>query len=388
MNSHKLIVALAATLFLAVAPAAADWRTTLDEARNRTVYFNAWGGSSEVNQYLRWASEEVMRRYDIVLKHVKVSDIAQTVSVILAEKAGGRHDNGSVDMVWINGENFKAMKQAGLLYGPFTGKLPNYRLVNLRNLPLNEDFTIPVEGLEAPWGVGQLNIIYDRAKGPFPGVNSRVLLEYAQKHVGRISYPKPPQFHGSSFLKQLLLELAPDTSPLYRPVEKSDMVQVTRPLWRYLDRLHPVAWRKGRAFPTGSAHMKQLMDDGELDIAISFNPQDAATAARNGTLPPTVAAGAMEIGALTNCHFLAIPFNSGNKAAAEVVINFLLSPEAQARKADTRYWGDPTILDLERLTERERGLFDPDFHLFAGIAEPHPSWQTALEKMWQERYGH
>jgi putative thiamine transport system substrate-binding protein len=134
--------------------------------------------------------------------------------------------------------------------------------------------------------------------------------------------------------------------------------------------------------------MKQLLDDGELDLAISFNPQDAATAAKNGTLPPTVAAGVMDVGALTNCHFLAIPFNSANKAAAEVVINFLLTPEAQAHKADTGFWGDPSILDFDRLPAEERALFPEDFQLFKGIAEPHPSWQLRLEKVWQERYGH
>lgn len=381
-------MALMLVIPLVASQAVADWQATLEEARDKTVYFNAWGGSSEVNQYLHWAAGQVKARYGITLKHVKVADIAETVTLILAEKTAGKDDRGSVDMVWINGENFKAMKQAGLLHGPFTDQLPGFRLVDTRNLPVTEDFTIPVEGLEAPWGMGQLNFIYDRARGDFPAPNSRALLEYAEKNVGRVSYPKPPQFHGSSFLKQLLLELVPDRRPLYQPVEQSEPMEITRPLWQYLDRLHRVAWRNGRAFPTGAAHMKQLLDDGELDIAVSFNPQDAATAARNGTLPPTVAAGVMDIGALTNCHFLAIPFNSGEKAAAKVVIDFLLSPEAQARKADTNYWGDPSVLDLQRLPAGERALFNPDFRLFAGIAEPHPSWQTAIEKIWQERYGH
>jgi len=374
--------------FPAAPAAASDWQVTLDEARGSTIYFNAWGGSSEVNQYVRWAAEVVKQRHGITLKHVKVSDIAETVNLILAEKTAGKNDNGSVDMVWINGENFKAMKQAGLLYGPFTHMLPGYRLVDTKNLPVTEDFTIPVQGLEAPWGMGQLNFIYDEAGGPFPARNSGALLEYAQGNPGRVSYPKPPQFHGSSFLKQLFLELAPDSDRLYQPVDDAAFMKVTAPLWEYLDRLHQAAWRKGRAFPTGSTHMKQLLDDGELDLAISFNPQDAATAAKNGTLATTVAAGVMDIGALTNCHFLAIPFNSGNKAAAKVVIDFLLSPEAQARKADTDYWGDPSVLDLGRLAARERALFPTDFRLFKGLAEPHPSWQLALEKAWQERYGH
>jgi putative thiamine transport system substrate-binding protein len=373
---------------MAATSVAADWQATLKEARNRTIYFNAWGGSNEVNQYLRWTAGEVKKRYGVTLRHVKVSDIAETVNLILAEKTAGKTDKGSVDMIWINGENFKAMKQAGLLHGPFTHELPNYRLVDTKNLPVTEDFTIAVEGLEAPWGMAQLNFIYDTAKSPFPAPTSAALLQYAQKHPGRISYPKPPQFHGSSFLKQLLLEMASDPDPLYQSAHKADFVKVSAPLWNYLDQLHQVAWRKGRAFPTGSAHMKQLLDDGELDLAISFNPQDAATAAQSGTLPKTVAAGFMEIGALTNCHFMAIPFNSGKKAAAKVAINFLLSPAAQARKADTKYWGDPSVLALDRLSPGDKALFPRDFRLHKGLPEPHPSWQLALEKTWLERYGH
>jgi ABC-type uncharacterized transport system YnjBCD substrate-binding protein len=32
-----------------------------------------------------------------------------------------------------------------------------------------------------------------------------------------------------------------------------------------------------------------------------------------------------------------------------VTANFLLSPEAQARKQDPKVWGDPTVLAMERL---------------------------------------
>ena len=51
-------------------------------------------------------------------------------------------------------------------------------------------------------------------------------------------------------------------------------------------------------------------------------------------------------GTIGNTHFVAIPYNSSAKEGAQVVANFLLSPEAQARKLDPTVWGDPTVLGL------------------------------------------
>ena len=48
-------------------------------------------------------------------------------------------------------------------------------------------------------------------------------------------------------------------------------------------------------------------------------------------------------------HFLAIPFIASAPAASKIVANFLLSPIAQLRKADSRIWGDPTVLAMDRL---------------------------------------
>jgi putative thiamine transport system substrate-binding protein len=79
-----------------------------------------------------------------------------------------------------------------------------------------------------------------------------------------------------------------------------------------------------------------------------------------------------------------------------VVANFLLSPEAQARKQDPRVWGDPTVLALSKLAPHERRLFDelplgvaslPPEKLGPTLPEPHPSWMTAIEAMWRQRYG-
>ncbi|MDD9208550.1 ABC transporter substrate-binding protein [Aeromonas dhakensis] len=361
-----------------------QWQQTLDEAKGQTVYFNAWGGSPEINAYLVWAGQELAREYQVKLVQVKVDDIAQSVSQLLANKQAGKRSGGPIDLLWVNGENFKALKEQGLLGSPFTRELPNMALVD-GTLPVSEDFTVPVEGLEAPWGIGQLNLMVNGEEvNPLP-TSAAALLTWSKAHPGRFTYPKPPQFHGSSFLKQILLELTPDPAPLYREATESDFAKVTEPLWAWLDELHPALWRKGKLFPTSAAETRQLLDDGELAMAISFNPQEAQSAVQNGTLPPNVVAVAMAKGALTNSHFLAIPFNANARAGAKVVANFLLSPAAQERKAEPAFWGDPSVLRADALPAPQQQA--PALR-FKSVAEPHPSWQLRLEAAWAERYGH
>ncbi|WP_201772218.1 ABC transporter substrate-binding protein [Endozoicomonas montiporae] len=359
-----------------------EWTKIEKRAREQTVYFYGWGGHPQVNDYLHWASQEVKRLHDINLVHVKVGDISEAITLVLSEKSSGRHKDGRVDLLWVNGENFAALKRADLLYGPFTDQLPNFSLVDKR-LPIDIDFSTPVDGLEAPWGVGQMVMMFDRSVTKKPPASASELLQYAKQHPGRISYPQPPQFHGVTFLKQLLSELVKDPEALQKPADSIDFERVTAPLWDYLDQLHKFAWYNGRRFPQSDRHMIQLLDDRELHMAISFNPAEAAAAVSRGDLVNSVSSHAFQLGALTNIHFLAIPYNSSAKEGAQVVINFLMSPQAQQHKAKLSVWGDPPVLQqpLLQLSPEATARFDV-------IPEPHFSWHGALADAWLKRYGY
>ena len=359
-----------------------DWQETTDKARGQTVYFFAWGGSAEINNYLRWADKELQAQYGVTLKHVKVSDVSESISQLVTEKVAQKNTNGRVDMLWINGENFKSMKRHDLLGHAFAEQLPNWSLVD-KTLPVTSDFAEPTLGLEAPWGVGQLVFIYDKNTIATPPDSFADLLTYAQQHPQKVSYPKPPAFHGTSFLKAALLELSGNDPKLYEEVEESSFLDISAPLWEYLDKLHAVAWQKGEQFPSSGSETIQLLDDKQLDIAISFNPNEVISAQANGTLEKSTATYAMKAGALSNIHFLAFPWNANAREGALVAINFLLSSEAQSRKGDLTIWGDPTVLEKQHVTGTAKNT-----NLFKSIPEPHPSWQSALEQEWQKRYGY
>ncbi|MGB0695507.1 MAG: ABC transporter substrate-binding protein [Rhodospirillaceae bacterium] len=380
----------------ALAADSAQWATVLENAKGQTVYWNAWSGDEKINAYIAWVGERVAEEYGVTLRHVKVSDTASVVARVLAESTAGRDEGGSVDLVWINGENFLTMKQAELLYGPFTELLPNTALTDPETNPgLLVDFTIPTDGLESPWGLSQFVIAYDTARVPEPPRTLEAMAEWITANPGRFAYPAPPDFIGTTFLKQILAMSVADPAVLAAPVEEAQFNEVTAPLWAWLETVRPGLWRKGEVFPTSGPALRSLLNDGEVDFYLSFHAGDATSAIAQGQIPETVRTYIPEPGSIANTHFVAIPFNANAKDGAKVVANFLLSPEAQARKFDPTYWGDDTVLSLELLNPKQRDAFDavpPGIATLApnqrGLAlpEPHPSWMSRIEKEWHNRH--
>ncbi len=394
-----MIRAWLVALFLCASGASAaaqaqTWNDIERAARGQTVYFNAWAGDAAINRYLVWAAREVERRYGVHLVHVKLSDTSAAVSRILAEQSAGRRTGGSVDLLWINGENFASLKRHGLLFGPWTHMVPNARAVDMTSPELSVDFTVPTQGFELPWGRAYFTLFYEsHGVSVPPPQDPDALLQWIEAHPGRFTYPQPPDFLGTSFLKQLLLLLVADRARLARPVA-GDLEEISKPLWQWLDAARPYLWRSGRIYPRSGTEQRRLLGDGEIDWAMSFNPSEANRAMRAGELPDTIRATNFRGGVLNNSHFLAIPFNARAKEGAIVTANFLLSPEAQARKADETIWGDPTVLAIERLSPADQARFvgleqgpaSPRIGA-STLSEPHPSWTPALEQAWTRRYG-
>ena len=396
----KLILALVLLLALAApwraGAQALDWTDVTAKANGQEVYWNAWGGDERINAYIAWVGARVRAEYGVTLRHVKLSDTAEAVRKVLAEKTAGRGEGGSVDLIWINGENFKAMKDQGLLFGPFAEDLPNFRYVDVENKPTTRlDFTVPTDGLEAPWGMAKLNFIHDSSVLPNPPRSVAAILAHTKANPGRVAYPAPPDFIGTTFLKQALYELTADPAVLQQP-PGDNFDEVTAPLWAWLDALTPHLWRGGKVWPKNGPALIRLLDDGEVDLAISFYPAEASSAIAAGLLPKTARSFVLEGGTIGNTHFVAIPYNAKAREGAMVVANFLMSAEAQARKEDPEVWGDNTVLAMDRLDAAGRKLFAdlplgaatlPPEALGPTLPEPHPSWMTRIEEAWLSRYG-
>lgn len=405
-----LAVATVASLGAATAPATwaqtgsgpaantAAWNQTLAQARGQTVYWNAWAGDEKTNAFIAWAGQQVKARHGVTVVHTRLQDTAEAVTRVVAEKAAGRSNGGTVDLIWINGPNFLAMKQQGLLLGPVTQLLPNFRHVDVVQKRSNLiDFTTPVDGMAVPWSLAQLVFVYDAARitnaADVPR-SAPAMLAWAKAHPGRLTHPQVSNFLGSTFLKQALVDLLPDPTVLQAPATDASFAPTTAPLWAWYDQLKPHLWRQGRQFPDNGPAQRQLLSDGEIDITLSFHPAEAAAAVRDGLLPATVRPFTFAKGSIGNTSFVAIPYNAAHQAGALVLANFLISAEAQARAQSITYLGNLNVLDLARLPAAERARFVQDSNpalpnaaqLGTPQLEPHASWMTRIEAEWRQRY--
>ena len=95
------------------------WSATLAGARGQTVNFWLYGGDARINAYLDGPVTSRLQALGIKLHRVPIDDTVTAVQRLMAERRGGA-STGAIDLVWVNGANFAAAKQASVrqLRGP------------------------------------------------------------------------------------------------------------------------------------------------------------------------------------------------------------------------------------------------------------------------------
>ena len=400
---RNLTIFLAPVLFVllslaktSAAEQTGDWEEALQEARGQTVDWHMWGGSPAVNSFVNgFLADELKRRFDITLRQVPVKDIAEVVGKLVVEKQAGKGSDGSADLLWINGENFRTCKEHGLLHGPFAESLPNQAYVDWSKPTVANDFGTPVEGLESPWGSAQMVMIHDSKKIPDPPRSVAGLLEWIRANPGRFAYPAPPDFTGSVFVRHVFYHAAGGAERWQKDYTEAELTAAAEATYAILRELKSSLWRQGSTYPESPVRMNTLFADGEIDFSFSYHQGEASRNILDGLFPTTVRTYIFDEGTIANTHFVAIPFNARDKAGAMVVANFLLSPEAQLEKARPEVWGDFPAISSDRLPAewRERFLALPrgpatltDATLQAGqLPEPPSEVLIFLEKGWEQQ---
>lgn len=333
----------------------ADFDTMLEQAKGTTVTFYGWGGDDLHNKWLDTVlAPHLKDKYDITLNRVPM-DIDQILSKLSGEKQANKEE-GTIDIIWINGENFYSAKENGFLYGPFTDKLPNYKnYINQNDEEMTRDFGFPIEGYESPYGKAQLVLINDSAVTPEKPKNTEELLAYAKKYPGKVTYPAPPDFTGSAFVRNIICDIVGYEKLAALPADKEKIKETIMPALDYLRELNKYLWNEGKTFPATSAQQTNMFADGELIMNVSYEPYSVANLIANNTYPKTAVSFQFEKGTIGNTNYLAIAKNAPNKQGALVVINEILSPEMQAsRLSNLRTL---PVLDNDKLNDEEKKLF-------------------------------
>lgn len=372
--------------------AAARWEDILARARGTTVNFGMWAGDEGRNRYFQGAVAETLKRqYDITLRIVPNSDVAEAVNKLLNEKGAGKTSNGSVDFIWINGENFRTAKQAGVLWGPFAERMPNIRYYDEQ--ARQRDFGTAIDGYEAPWQKAHFVFAYDTARVKEPPRSIEALRDWIKAHPGRFTYIAPPDFTGSVFIRHLLLHFGGGAQPFQSGYNDELYKRASAATVEFLNDIKPYLWRSGETYPASLKEADRLFANNETDFTMSYGPSFASERIARGEYPPTVRTFVFDEGTIGNYSYLAIPFNASNIAGALVVINHLMSPAHaidQARAIGTLFPMRPDRLSPEDkaavaaipLGPATLSLEELSTHQ---LPEPDAQYLERLEKDWMEK---
>ena len=400
---------LLATLLMSASPALADtadgsmligkpWAEVEAMAKGGTVNWFMWGGSDTINAYVsdRLAAQ-LKASHDITVNRVGITDAAEIVNMVLGEKEAGVLDRGAVDMIWINGENFRTMKQADLAFCGYVETLPNNALVNWDDPAVANDFGVPVEGCEVPWNKAQFAFAHDSATLPEPPRSIPALLEWIKANPGQFTYPAPPDFHGSVFVRHVFYHAAGGAEALLGPFDQAKFNAVAPKAWAILNEIEPYLWREGQTYPTSITQLQQMFANKEVALVFDYDASQFGLAVDNGTYPDSVRSFGLEDGTIGNTNYVLIPFNSPNKAAAMVLANALIAGEEQLAKADPAVWGAAPAIDVTRASAEVQAGFDalprhpavvsPTDLARASLPELQAHWLAAIEPGWIENVG-
>lgn len=334
----------------------AEWDEIVEAARGTTVTFYGWGGDENRNNWLNTTvADYVKEHYDIALEVVGM-DINDILSKLSGEKQAGS-ETGSIDMIWINGENFYSAKDNGLLYGPFTGQLPNMEAyIDLQDPETLNDFCMPIEGYEAPYAKAQMVFFNDSAVTPEAPASAEELLEFCKKYPGKVTYPALPDFTGSAFVRNIIYELCGWEQFQNMEADYDTVKAAIEPALDYLRELNPYLWNEGKTFPESSTTVDAMFADGELVMNMSYGPFSVATGIAEGTYTDTTRTFVFDNGTIGNTNYMAIAFNSPNKAGAMVVINAILSTELQLTQYEQLR--ELPVVSADKLSAEEQAAFD------------------------------
>jgi len=380
----------------AASPGAAgfgNWDEVLAAAKGQTVNWYMWGGDEKINAYVsEWVNAKA-RELGVTINRVAVTDTVEAINKVLGEKQAGRNEGGSVDLIWVNGENFRTGKQAEIWFCGWTGLLPNGRHVNWNDPKVANDFGVPVEGCESPWGSAQFAMVYDSAKVPNAPKTKRELVDWIKANRGRFTYPAPPDFTGSVFVRHMFYEAAGGYESLLGPFDQAKFDSVAPKAWDLLNGLEPSLWRQGQTYPESLDALNDLYSNGEVYMTMTYGPGAVGGLVDEGKYPKSTRTFVFEEGTIGNTHYVAIPYNAAHRAAAMVVANILISPEAQYQKAQASVWGDYPAIDVSTAGEWQAKFeampTHPSVLRYEDLsknanAELQGDWLEAIETGWKE----
>ena len=362
-----------------------------------------WGGSEKLNAWIERNVVPAMVAKGITLKTTRIAGTREAVDLVLADKQAGKGiGEGSVDMIWLNGDNFYTLVQQDSLFGSFANKVPNAK--NFAFDPADpksqlnlSDFGTPTEAREMPWSGEQYTCYIDtkrltQAEAPrdFEGLEI-----WVKANPGRFTYVKPPHYIGNTFVQTTLYAFGGGYKPFQKSISEftpEEFAKLVEPGFNYLKRIEPyLLGGDAPIYPQNQAANQALYNNGEVDMACEFGLYFVSNQIESGAFSETTETLAFpESGMIKNKNFLAIPSNAPNPAAAIVLANVMSKVDLQISKL--KEIGYPLGIDVAKLSEEDQsraiaaapkhyGVTDTELAALA-VADTNASLVKVIEAIW------
>ena len=369
-----------------------DWADVQARAKEEgeiNLYY--WGGSDKINIWMDSVAVPALAAEGVKLNPVRITGTKDAVDLVLAEKGSGKGlGEGSVDAIWVNGENFATLKRQDALLGAFADKLPNSTniewnpddpraLLNLR------DFGVETNASEMPWSGQQYVCAVNTARvsGAAPSTFAE-MMTYLEANPGKFTYVKPPHFNGNTFVQAAMYAFNPDGNgavPFQASIDEMGAAELARlitPGMEYLKALEPHLLSAGGTarYPEDPKALDGLFLNGEIDFSCQFGLYGVATGLRDGTYPEGAEQFVFPAGnMIKNKNYLVIPGNAPNPAAAMVMANYMASVDSQATKLEIA--GMPPGIDPWRLSSADSAKLDAASPGLVGVTQADLDTNTA-----------
>lgn len=343
-----------------------SWDDIEKMAAGGTVTWWMWKGAPHINAWVEgWLAPRMTKQYGITLvvpEDKGAPGAVVQVATEMAAEAGGKRCqayspapcDGSIDLIWINKENFRKMKQADNLFGPWAPFVPSAANFDFFSPSIAFDGGVATQGYEMPYNSAQVVFHYNSAQVPSPPASFGALVTWIKANPGKFVYSASADFTGMAFIQHAFYYFAgaalgdgkswQDFLGAYNAALYAERAPA---VWAALNELEAYLYSAGGEFEYPATHepIRDLFADGTVWLDLAYDPNHAATNMISGKYQNSTKGYVFDDGTIANTNFVAIPANSPNKAAAMVVGNAIGSMEAIFTRAQPERWGALPALD-------------------------------------------
>lgn len=259
------------------------------------------------------------------------------------------------DLVWMDLDAFHQYRAGRLLQPALVGKVPNAALIDWDRFSRRIEVKERQAGSVLPWGKNPLMLVYNRDNVEKVPTNLNQLAAWVRQNPGRFTIHRGRS--GYRMLHSWLRELAQPPHELPDAFSEADYALNRDKLIAFIEELRPYFWMEGEHFPKDADELNLLFVQGKVDFSIHEGSPARFQELSQKPLRFRVGRRVWPCPEAMCAHFLGIPVKAANKEGALVVLNELLSPQAQWQKQDPDVWGDGSVLDVDRLPDHWRTRF-------------------------------